>query len=40
MEWPEAELGEVFWVLDPIDGTANFIHGIPLYAISLGLVAR
>jgi myo-inositol-1(or 4)-monophosphatase len=30
---------ELSWVLDPIDGTANFIHGIPLYAISLGLVS-
>lgn len=27
-----------FWVLDPIDGTANFTHGLPLYAVSLGLV--
>jgi myo-inositol-1(or 4)-monophosphatase len=27
------------WVLDPVDGTANFVKGIPLYAISLGLVA-
>jgi myo-inositol-1(or 4)-monophosphatase len=26
------------WVLDPVDGTANFVKGIPLYAISLGLV--
>ncbi|WP_427887036.1 inositol monophosphatase family protein [Kribbella sp. GL6] len=31
--------GGLLWVLDPIDGTANFIHGIPLVAISLGLVA-
>jgi myo-inositol-1(or 4)-monophosphatase len=23
------------WVLDPIDGTANFIHNIPLCAVSL-----
>lgn len=30
--------GELLWVLDPIDGTANFVHGIPLSAISLGLV--
>jgi myo-inositol-1(or 4)-monophosphatase len=29
----------LLWVLDPIDGTANFVHGIPLYAISLGLVS-
>jgi myo-inositol-1(or 4)-monophosphatase len=26
------------WVLDPIDGTVNFIHGVPLWAISLGLI--
>lgn len=26
------------WVLDPIDGTVNFIHGVPLCAISLSLV--
>jgi myo-inositol-1(or 4)-monophosphatase len=25
------------WALDPIDGTANFVHGIPLCGISLGL---
>lgn len=26
------------WILDPIDGTSNFLHGIPLYGISLALV--
>jgi myo-inositol-1(or 4)-monophosphatase len=26
------------WILDPVDGTANFVHGIPLCAVSLGLV--
>jgi myo-inositol-1(or 4)-monophosphatase len=26
------------WILDPIDGTSNFAHGIPLCAVSLGLV--
>lgn len=26
------------WILDPIDGTSNFIHGVPLYGISLALV--
>ncbi|WP_416900917.1 inositol monophosphatase family protein [Micromonospora echinospora] len=29
---------EVRWVLDPIDGTANFVRGIPLCAVSLGLL--
>jgi myo-inositol-1(or 4)-monophosphatase len=27
------------WLLDPIDGTANLLHGIPLCAVSLALVA-
>jgi myo-inositol-1(or 4)-monophosphatase len=26
------------WALDPIDGTINFLHGLPLCGISLGLV--
>ena len=25
------------WVIDPIDGTANFLHGIPHFAMSVGL---
>lgn len=25
------------WIVDPIDGTANFIHGFPYYAISIAL---
>ena len=25
------------WVIDPLDGTTNFIHGIPQYAISMAL---
>ncbi len=25
------------WVVDPLDGTTNFMHGIPLFAISIGL---
>lgn len=29
---------EYQWVVDPIDGTTNFAHGIPLFAISLGLL--
>jgi myo-inositol-1(or 4)-monophosphatase len=28
------------WMLDPIDGTANFVKGIPLYSISLALVSQ
>jgi myo-inositol-1(or 4)-monophosphatase len=28
------------WIIDPIDGTANFLRGIPLWCVSLGLVAE
>jgi len=31
---------ELIWTLDPVDGTANLLHGLPLCAISLGLVER
>lgn len=26
------------WIIDPIDGTTNFIHGIPHFAVSIGIV--
>ena len=25
------------WIVDPIDGTMNFVHGLPLFGISIGL---
>jgi myo-inositol-1(or 4)-monophosphatase len=28
------------WIIDPIDGTTNFTRGIPIWAISLGLLYR
>jgi len=28
------------WVVDPLDGTSNFLHGIPHWAISIGLERR
>ncbi|NJN28970.1 MAG: hypothetical protein HC819_24945 [Cyclobacteriaceae bacterium] len=28
---------EYRWVIDPLDGTTNYLHGLPLYAISIGL---
>lgn len=30
--------GDLTWVLDPVDGTANLVHDLPLYAVSLALV--
>jgi myo-inositol-1(or 4)-monophosphatase len=29
---------ETYWIIDPVDGTANFIRGLPLCGISLALV--
>ncbi|MDP4712214.1 MAG: inositol monophosphatase [Saprospiraceae bacterium] len=29
--------GELKWIIDPLDGTTNFLHGVPLFAISAGL---
>ncbi|HAP00375.1 MAG TPA: inositol monophosphatase [Bacteroidetes bacterium] len=26
------------WIIDPLDGTTNFIHGIPAFAVSIGLM--
>ncbi len=28
------------WIVDPLDGTTNFLHGIPLFAVSIGARAR
>ena len=28
------------WIIDPLDGTTNFIHGFPQYAVSIGLSFR
>ncbi len=33
-----ARLPRTSWVVDPIDGTANFLRGVPLWAVSLGFV--
>jgi myo-inositol-1(or 4)-monophosphatase len=31
---------EYRWVIDPLDGTTNFAHGVPLFAVSIGLEYR
>jgi myo-inositol-1(or 4)-monophosphatase len=28
---------EYHWIIDPLDGTTNFLHGLPIYAISIAL---
>lgn len=34
----QAADSDLHWSLDPIDGTANFVHGVPLCGVSLGLM--
>src|ERR671937_808915 len=31
---------EVVWIIDPLDGTTNFIHGFPQYCVSIGIQHR
>jgi len=33
----EKEKGDVKWIIDPIDGTTNFAHGFPFFAVSIAL---
>jgi|DewCreStandDraft_5_1066085.scaffolds.fasta_scaffold00444_46 myo-inositol-1(or 4)-monophosphatase len=34
------EEGEIRWIIDPIDGTTNYAHGLPLFAVSIALEVR
>ncbi|ANK82676.1 MAG: inositol monophosphatase [Rhizobiales bacterium NRL2] len=36
----EAPDGDSYWIIDPLDGTTNFLHGIPHFAISIALMQR
>ncbi|MEK7613340.1 MAG: inositol monophosphatase family protein [Patescibacteria group bacterium] len=36
----ENENAEYVWVIDPIDGTGNFVNGIPIFAISIALLKK
>jgi myo-inositol-1(or 4)-monophosphatase len=32
---PELSTGGLVWIVDPLDGTTNFLHGYPSYAVSI-----
>ena len=34
----DLDLTELTWVIDPIDGTVNYAHGIPIYCVSIAAV--
>ncbi|OKL44055.1 inositol monophosphatase family protein [Pseudovibrio exalbescens] len=33
----ESQDGQHRWIVDPLDGTTNFLHGIPIFAVSIAL---
>jgi len=37
---PRLTTGDVVWIVDPLDGTTNFLHGYPQYAVSIGCAVR
>jgi myo-inositol-1(or 4)-monophosphatase len=37
-ESPQLQRKELNWIVDPLDGTTNFIHGLPIYSISIALM--
>jgi myo-inositol-1(or 4)-monophosphatase len=44
-EDPQAKTGTVrpdvpTWIVDPLDGTANYVHDVPAYCVSVGLMVR
>ena len=39
-ENPGLEMKQLNWVIDPLDGTTNFIHGVPVYSISIALMEK
>ncbi|MBK6421348.1 MAG: inositol monophosphatase [Gemmatimonadetes bacterium] len=32
---PEVQTGGLVWIVDPLDGTTNFLHGFPAFAVSI-----
>jgi myo-inositol-1(or 4)-monophosphatase len=32
--------GDIVWVVDPLDGTTNYLHGYPQYAVSIGCLVE
>lgn len=38
--YENAQNSDLAWVIDPLDGTNNFVNGIPIYAVSIGLLHK
>ncbi|GIO44265.1 inositol monophosphatase family protein [Paenibacillus apis] len=38
--WQEASSSEFLWIIDPLDGTTNFVHGFPFFCVSIALAFK
>src|ERR1700722_11296868 len=36
----QVQNSEILWIIDPLDGTTNFTHDIPIFCISIGAYAK
>ena len=39
-EGKEQEQGDRMWVIDPLDGTTNFAHGVPIFSVSIAFLEQ
>lgn len=39
-ETVETQKSETYWIIDPLDGTTNFLHQLPFFSISVALVHK
>ncbi len=39
-KFSESEHSDLMWIIDPLDGTTNFIHGLPLFTVSIALLHK
>lgn len=39
-EQGQTKEGDVIWIVDPLDGTVNFAHGIPLFSVSIAAICE
>ena len=38
--WSSDDTSAPTWIVDPLDGTTNFVHGIPQFAVSIGVAVQ
>jgi len=36
-DYQQARASDYRWVIDPLDGTTNYVHGLPMFGVSIGL---